>query len=363
LDLGDASPYQLDKHCFTARRHVSRLHSAPYDRSSWNDESLLRSIYFPEVEKLVKKVTGCKKVVTTVALIRSDLYSEPVVFDAQGEVQPTEDGNSHIDFVPQLKDEPISIATYGNICPPIIGNRNGDRKSPAPKVHIDYTPRGARHHIRKHHRDLALVAEPVIEAENSLLRSGIEWGDLKDHYYNEDGAEAIPRFALFSVWRPLKTVTRDPLGIAPCFSFPKADYVTMEFIEVSFDNDIPPHLSEIIKPSEAHAQISKDSSEKEPVHSHQGGDYPTWGYLAHAPNDKEEKAHDWHFLSDHQTTEVFIIQLFDNKMEATVRAPQDAYDTSPALEVCGAPHASFTLEGQEEGGARESIEIRCAAFW
>ncbi|KAJ5291289.1 hypothetical protein N7478_000540 [Penicillium angulare] len=88
---------------------------------------------FPEVEELIKKATGCQRVVTTVALMRGDLYSEPVVSGAQGDAQPSESVESSGDSVPQHQDDPISIATYGKSCPPIIGNRPGDRKSPAPK--------------------------------------------------------------------------------------------------------------------------------------------------------------------------------------------------------------------------------------
>lgn len=335
LDLGEASPFKLSKHGFTARRHESRLDSAPYNRESWSDENLLRSIYFSEVEELLKQVTGCKHVVPTGAILRSDLYSE--------EPEPS---NSE----EQQEDEPTTI------CCPIYGSRPDSGVSTAPKVHLDFTPQGARLQIRKQHRDLVSLAEPTIEAENKLLRSGVDWDDLKDHYKGTaDGEQGIPRFALFSVWRPLKPVARDPLAVAPTFSFPKSDYFPMEYYDVSFDYDIPPHLSEIIDPAAPH---------KSQGNKHKAGKYRTWAYTAHEPRDTKGKGHDWHFISDQKPSEVMIIQFFDNETEATLRAPQDASDTSPELPVCGAIHSSFELDGQDEQAeARESLELRCTVFW
>lgn len=71
LDLGDESPYKLSVHGFTARRHHSSLHAAPYDRTSWNNEHLLREIYFSKVQALVQKLTGCKKAVVSAAVVRN----------------------------------------------------------------------------------------------------------------------------------------------------------------------------------------------------------------------------------------------------------------------------------------------------
>lgn len=334
LDLGEASPFKLSKHGFTARRHESRLDSAPYNRESWSDENLLRSIYFPEVEELLKQVTGCKHVVPTGAILRSNLYSE------EPEPSNTEE---------QQEDEPITI------CCPIYGSRPDSGVSTAPKVHLDFTPQGARFQIRKQHHDLVSLAEPIIEAENKLLRSGVSWDALKDHYRTGDAEQGIPRFALFSVWRPLKPVTRDPLAVAPTFSFPKEDYFPMEYYDVSFDKDIPPHLSEIIDPA---------APQQSQGNKHKAGKYRTWAYTAHEPRDTKGKGHDWHFISDQKPSEVMIIQFFDNETEANLRAPQDASDTSPELPVCGAIHSSFELDGQDpEEEARESLELRCTVFW
>ncbi|OGE47670.1 hypothetical protein PENARI_c039G12152 [Penicillium arizonense] len=352
LELGDDSPYKLSSHCFTARHHVSRLNSAPYDRSSWNDEKLLREIYIPEVEHLLKSVTGCKTVVTTGVVLRSELYSESVAPRTEEKSCQQNEGEVPLN----LPREP---------CAGVFGTKPGNSASPAPKVHIDVTPLGARLYIRKHHRDLALAAEAVIEAENKLLSAGVDWNDLKNHYRGKDSEEEqIPRFAYFSVWRPLKTVTRDPLGVAPSYTFPKSDYVPVGVLDRCLDSEIPSQLFKTIRPAQQSPQDPEKPIQNETVEDEcKLGPFQTWAYSAYGPRDIEGKTHNWHFISDQNPSEVLIIQFFDNEMEATVRAPQDITDTSPGIAACGAFHSSFELEGQEERDNRESLEVRCFAFW
>ncbi|KAJ5399364.1 hypothetical protein N7465_009853 [Penicillium sp. CMV-2018d] len=341
LDLGDESPYKLSVHGFTARRHHSALHAAPYERKSWNDEHLLREIYFPEVRELVQKVTGCRKVVVSAAVLRNELYTED---DPASATQTEKTGQDAVkDDMPEL-------------FPPIVGNSPTDGICPAPKVHLDLTPKGARHHIRKYHREVTSAAEQVIEAENRFLESGVQWDDLKDFYEGKDGDDGIPRFALFSIWRPLKPVHRDPLALASCASFPESDYVPSEQLE-PMDHLIPAHLSRIIDPNAPN--LSVENQQKV-----QDGTYQTYGYLAYGPRDEEQKAHGWHYVSEQQPSDVLIIQLFDNEMEAHARAPQEGTDRMSNLGVGGAIHSAFELEGQDiNAEARESIEVRCAAFW
>ncbi|SPJ78239.1 related to desaturase [Fusarium torulosum] len=342
LDLGDNSPYKLSVHGFTARRHQSALHTAPYDRTSWNNETLLREIYFPEVQSFVQNLTGCKKAVVSAAVVRNQLYSEG---DASSTTQTKEDGQSS-------NEENTS-----ELFPPIFGNSLKDGICPAPKVHLDCTPKGARCHIRQYHSDVASAAEKVIEAENSLLKSGVKWDDLKDHYQKENIGGGIPRFALFSIWRPLRTVHRDPLALASAASFPASDYVPSDQREPR-DKRIPAHLSHLIDPKNPNADISTGYNEKDEA------TYQTQGYLAYAPQDIEQKSHDWHFISQQEPSDVLVIQLFDNEMEAYARAPLGDGKGMSDLGVGGAIHSAFELVGQDKTDeARESIEVRVAAFW
>ena len=346
LSLGEASPYTLPYHGFTARYHPSRLHSPPYNRSSWSNEELVRRIYMPEVEQLVKKVTGCKSTVVESAVLRTKVHSE---VDSLSK-EPSGAESSHDDAGP---------------CPRMIGFSSAGGASPAPKVHLDFSPLGARTHIRKYHRSITLAAEPVIQAENRLLESGVKWDELKYHYRGTgEGDDGVPRFALFSIWRPLRTVHRDPLGLSSCASFPVSDYVPIDVIQPN-GRHIPPHLSHIVNPTHSVHQDLNRGHEQKTVH----GEAPTHlsnSYLAYAPSDEERKGHRWHFISKQEPAEVLIIQLFDSEMEANMNSPEAKKDraVSPYISVSGVMHSAFELEGQDEAGeARESLEVRVVAFW
>ena len=346
LSLGDSSPYTLSYHGFTARHHPSRLHSPPYDRSSWSNEELVKSVYMPEVEELVKKVTGCKSTVVESAVLRTQVHSEVDTLS----IEPSSAESSPDDAGP---------------CPRMIGFSSAGGASPAPKVHLDFSPLGARTHIRKYHRNIALAAEPVIQAENRLLESGVKWEELKDHYRDKrEGDEGVPRFALFSIWRPLRTIHRDPLGLSSCASFPISDYVPIDVVQPN-GRQIPPHLSQMIDPMHSLQQDLNRGHEQETVHE-EASTHLSNSYLAYAPSDKERKGHGWHFISKQEPVEVLIIQLFDNEMEANMRSQARTKDggVSPDISVSGVMHSAFELEGQDEAGeARESLEVRVVAFW
>ena len=346
LSLGEASPYTLPYHGFTARYHPSRLHSPPYNRSSWSNEELIRSIYMPEVEELVKKVTGCKLTVVESAVLRTKVHSE---VDSLSK-EPSGAELSHDDAGP---------------CPRMIGFSSAGGASPAPKVHLDFSPLGARTHIRKYHRSIALAAEPVIQAENRLLESGVKWDELKYHYRGTgEGDDGVPRFALFSIWRPLKTVHRDPLALSSCASFPVSDYVPIDVVQPN-GRYIPPHLSQIVNATHAVHQDLDIGHEQKTVHE-EATTHLSNSYLAYAPSDKERKGHGWHFISRQEPAEVLIIQLFDSEMEANMNSPEAKKDraVSPDIGVSGVMHSAFELEGQNEAGeARESLEVRVVALW
>ena len=299
-----------------------------------------------EVEELVKRVTGCRVVVVESAVMRNNLHTEV-------------DSLSKEESGADLSDDDAGP------CPRMIGFSSAGGASPAPKVHLDFSPLGARAHIRKYHRDTALAAEPVIQAENRHLESGVQWDELKDYYRkNEDGNGGIPRFALFSIWRPLKTVHRDPLALSSCASFPISDYVAVDIVEPT-GRHIPPYLSQIIDPT---LPLDRDLSEghKQKSENEDGPTHLTNSYVACAPSDAELNSHGWHFISNQEPAEVLVIQLFDNEMEATMgsQGGKDGRDGSAGVSISGVMHSAFELEGQDEGGeARESLEVRVVAFW
>ena len=348
LSLGDSSPYTLHYHGFTARHQSSRLHSSPHDLSSWKDEGLIKTVYMPEVEDLVKRVTGCRTIVVESAVLRTNVHSE---------VDSLSKGDSQ---------EADLSGDFAGPCPRMIGFSSAGGGSPAPKVHLDFSSLGARTHIRKYHRKLALAADPVIKAENRLLERGIQWQELKDYYGgNTKDNEGVPRFALFSIWRPLKTVHRDPLGLASCASFPTSDYVAVDVVQPSGRN-IPSELSRMIDPSRSLEQYSAEGQQLE-SESKNTPTHLSSSYLAYGPSHGEGKGHDWHFISNQEPTEVLIIQLFDNEMEARMGSQSGKESRKSLLNdmnVSGVIHSAFELEGQDDAGeARESLEIRVVAFW
>ena len=346
LSLGELSPYTLSYHGFTARYHPSKLLSPPHNRSSWSNEELIRRVYMPEVEELVKKVTGCKLTVVESAVLRTKVHSE---VDSLSK-EPSGAEFSHDDAGP---------------CPRMIGFSSAGGASPAPKVHLDFSPLGARTHIRKYHRNIALAAEPVIQAENRLLESGVKWDELKYHYRGTgEGDDGVPRFALFSIWRPLRTVHRDPLALSSCASFPISDYVPIDVVQPN-GRHIPPHLSKIIDPTYSVHQDLNGGHEQKTVHE-EAPTHLSNSYLAYAPSDEDRKGHGWHFISKQEPAEVLIIQLFDSEMEANMKSAGAKKDeaVSPDISVSGVMHSAFELEEQNEADeARESLEVRVVAFW
>jgi len=283
IDLGSDSPYKLNQQGFTARRHTTALKSQSYPHSSWNDETILKEIYIPEIEALLLQVTGGRTIFTDSVVMRNNIHTEV-------------DGLAR-------EDSPEEVSEF----PKFVGTKVGAGGSPAPKVHLDYAPSGARTHIRKYHAKVTELCSEIIEAENRLLAKGVWPAGLKDHY---DG----PRWAMFSVWRPLKAVRRDPLALSDCRTFPKEDYVDFN----------------VLFPSAGGAENHKEEV-----------------YLAYG-----SEGHAWHWISNQQPDEVLIIQLFDSEAEKN------------GLGVAGGVmHSSVHVDGTEHEQARESVEVRCTVIW
>jgi hypothetical protein len=285
LDLGSESPFKLNTHGFTARRSPTALKFPPYTHSSWNDESLLKSLYIPEIEALLKQVTGGKTVFTDQVVMRTTKHTEV-------------DGLARVGGDEEKAEFPT-----------MVGTKAGSGGSPAPKVHLDYSPAGARTHLRKYHPRTTELASIVIETEDKLLAAGVSVADLPGMY---DG----PRWAMFSVWRPIKPVKRDPLALSDCRTFPKEDYVDFAVLFPTGVDD-------------------GSVSHRESV------------FLAYG-----SEKHEWHWISNQEPEEVLIIQLFDSEAEKN------------GLGVAGGVmHSSVELEGTEDEEARESIEVRCTVIW
>ena len=110
LDQGRDSPVKLNKQGFTARRSYTALSSPPYTHASWNDEEILKRVYIPEIETLLKEVTGGSKVLTDQVVMRNSIHSE-------------------VDGLAREEDE-----EEHNAFPKMVGTKAGSGGSPAPKV-------------------------------------------------------------------------------------------------------------------------------------------------------------------------------------------------------------------------------------
>lgn len=300
---------QLPTHGFTALKHPSIMHSAPYTQASWQDPELLQTIYIPEQAEMLKRITGAKTVVTEIMLLRSSTTRTQEALSANaspGQVNPTKDAQS-----------PRSPPKQGTALPkpslPIVVGFASAMGGipPAPKVHLDYAPAGARTHIRLFHPIVTKACDPIIAAEDRLLAAGLA---LDAHYST---AASAPRWAIYSLWRPIKPVKRDPLAVGDARSFAKEDYVPI---------DVPAPTN------------GMDGERKEP-------------HVMKAYVSRGRDEHRWCYVSEQMPDEVLVVGLWDSGHEGD------------SVGAGGAMHTSVEIEGREGEEPRESLELRCLAIW
>ncbi|KAI0116560.1 hypothetical protein F4776DRAFT_656243 [Hypoxylon sp. NC0597] len=282
---------QLDTHGFTAVHHATTLHGSPYSSESFKDPQLLKQYLIPETAEMMKQITGCKTVITEFLLLRTAIWT------------PTDSLATHGEDAAEASELETGF-------PQFIGfNPKHGGASPASKIHLDFSPNGSRTHIRKFHPDMAKVASDIIRHEDSLLAAG---KNLKESYKGSGG----PRWALYSIWRPLKTVKRDPLAVIGNGSFTEEDCVP---VKVQFPNmgtgTNETHLCESLL-----ATYSED--------------------------------HKWYWIDKQTPQEVLVLRFFDSDAEGDGR-----------VAAGGTFHSSVELPGMENEAPRESLEIRCLCIW
>lgn len=87
---------------------------------------------------------------------------------------------------------------------PYVGGVKPEQKvGPARAVHIDFSPKGAGKMLRHLREDILNETGDIIDAEDIL-----EEGEMYDGR----------RYALYSIWRPLRTVKRDPIAVCDASS-------------------------------------------------------------------------------------------------------------------------------------------------
>jgi len=173
-------------------------------------------------------------------------------------------------------------------------NKPNRGAAPAPRVHIDFTRRGVH---------LVLIQAFGEEIADSVTKSG-------------------RRFMCFSIWRPIKTVKRDPLGICDSRSVKAGELVKLERLYP----DGKRGENVVVKATE---NLSEEG-----------------------PYGVRECKHEWYWMSEQTPEEVLVIKIFDSA-EAS-----EEWERIEGGRVGVAPHASFHLDGTEGEAVRESIEIR-----
>lgn len=106
------------------------------------------------------------------------------------------------------------------------------------------------------------------------------------------------------MWRPIRTIRRDPLTVAAAHSVPDSDLIPVALI-------YPDRRGE------------------------------TYTVL---PNDK----HEWYYLRGQTPEEPLLIKCFDSLLDGRARR---------------VPHTAFVDESTKDEPGRESIEVRCLVFY
>ncbi|KAK4645176.1 hypothetical protein QC761_000610 [Podospora bellae-mahoneyi] len=145
-------------------------------------------------------------------------------------------------------------------------------RGPVRSVHVDQSYEASRQRVRYHLPD---------EADELLAK----------------------RFQIINVWRPIKTIFRDPLGVADAHSVPDSDLIGAALI-------YPDRAGEtyVVKPNSSHK---------------------------------------WYFKYAQTPEEVTLIKCFDTEEGVARRVP----------------HSSFIDPDEEDKAPRESIEVRTLVFY
>ncbi|KFY72577.1 hypothetical protein V499_07290 [Pseudogymnoascus sp. VKM F-103] len=318
----------LKSHGFGVLNQKSALFDPSNAHLSIDDEELLHETYYPEICDLLTKTTGAKHIFVTHSFVRK---SRPrgITRPNPPNIARRAGSNNHADANFRGTVNHHDNAT--NVPKHIPA---GAGVGPARLPHLDYTPLSARQCIRFYRQDIEQQAREsgVIGAEDGICAdlpfpaTSAEANSVIAERYNR--GELGPRYAAYSVWRPLKTVQRDPLCIAPR----RTD--TGELVEYPYDLRVP-----------GNAGLGGDFLREVALLGVQGEDVGVGSAV-------DAGALNWYYVSKQTREEVLVIKFFDSaalgRGEEEAEAP---WHGSPDIgDVCG-----------EE--ARESIEVRVIAFW
>ncbi|KAK1071741.1 hypothetical protein LTR74_003113 [Friedmanniomyces endolithicus] len=278
IDMAHAERF-LHDNGFTAIKHRSALHSDPSGTSIFQDQNTMDTVYCPEIAVLIQRLTGCKQAFAVTHRVRG-------------------------------------VSAAANI--PGVGTRQAIRYS--------------RHDLRDAAEEAGILA-----AKHALYESahGVKAVDKASQAFEELYNFPVPgpRYATYTVWRPLKPVTRDPLAMLPRREI-EAD---PDLVFWRYDNRVPGPDGDWLRQLEM-VKLRKDAEAlRKPLDG---------GKVIEAAGPA------WYYLPDQQPDEVLVVQLSDTASlgpDATVGA--------------GTAHASPDLGDAGSGDARESVEVRVIAIW
>ncbi|KAK2612059.1 hypothetical protein QQS21_001908 [Conoideocrella luteorostrata] len=161
------------------------------------------------------------------------------------------------------------------------------------------------HTIRRSPKDWTAKGEPRGPIQLVHVDTSYDGAEMKARHYLPDEAARLlkSRYQIISVWRPIRTILKDPLALADANSTLESDLFPVKFIA-----------------------------------SDQGGE--AWNVKPN-PNIK------WYFRYKQTPNTVTLIKLFDSKLDGRARRT---------------PHSSFVDPATEHEGTRESIELRTLLF-
>lgn len=325
----------LKSHGFGVVSHKSSLLEPPYTGET-PSETTLSEVYHPEIRELVKKITGAKHVFILATVQRRGKqapaeYKIPTgIAYAANKSSGTSEGEEKREDAKSKEKEESSQ--------PVKREHRLALAAPVRIPHMDFTPLGARQTIRYQSLDIhnTAVETGIIAAEDKICESHAFVAQSKEadtviaEQYNQ-GGKLGPRYAAYSVWRPLQKVERDPLALAPWKST----------IDTNGDLVFWPYTNRI------------------PGQPELGGDYLKEFAMLGVRGEEAPASHvdtadslRWYYLSAQEPEEVLIIKFFDS-----------AALGENATEA-GAPfHASPEIGGSGGEQPRESIELRVLAIW
>ncbi|KAK3631884.1 hypothetical protein LTR56_016663 [Elasticomyces elasticus] len=275
LDIrGHESDFSLDKQGFQFVNHGTEVKGEQFE-----DEEIVKGIYYQECEELVMEKTGASRVVPISYIVRRQNW------DA---VEKMEKG---------MGDLERTVAPVN-----------------ARYVHVDQSQAGARNR-------------------------------MNDFMKGEAAQLSQSRWAIINVWRPIQVIKRDALTMCDARSLPESQVkeTLMLFrsdpkadMEASIDDDNSEDL-----PTQYDKNATKSLADRA-----YSVNMDNAAYEVLPPSTKDK--YKWYYASEMNPDEALMLKIYDSTTKEGV------------AKLCA--HSSFQCE-EDQGPARQSLEVRCLVFW